>query len=257
MDKNEIREVLEQHQLWLNFNGGKRADLHGVDLRGVDLHDTDLRCADLYGADLYGVDLRGANLYGANLRGADLRYADLYDADLRYTNLYGADLCYTDLRDTDLRCADLSDASIHEADLRDADLRGAKLSDADLSGAKLDNVKYNYRTSFFALQCPEEGSFIGYKKAGRYIVKLEILADAKRSSATSRKCRCSSAKVLSVTTLDGQDDGTRAVSSNYDKDFIYRVGEIVRVDNFDDNRWRECSRGIHFFITRDEAVRYS
>lgn len=37
----------------------------------------------------------------------------------------------------------------------------------------------------------------------------------------------------------------------------YHVGEIVRVDNFDDNRWRECSTGIHFFMTRDEAVRYS
>lgn len=252
MDENEIREVLEQHQLWLNCNGGKRADLHGVDLRGVDLHDTDLRCADLYGADLYGVDLSGANLYGANLRGANLRYADLYDADLRYTNLYGADLCYTDLRG-----ADLSEASIHEADLRDADLSGAKLSDADLRDAKLDNVKYNYRTSFFALQCPEEGSFIGYKKAGRYIVKLEILADAKRSSATSRKCRCSAAKILSITTLDGENDGTQEVSSNYDSSFVYRVGEIVRVDDFDENRWSECSRGIHFFITRDEAVRYS
>ena len=67
----------------------------------------------------------------------------------------------------------------------------------------------------------------------------------------------SSAKVLSITTLDGKDDGMRAISSNYDEDFVYRVGEIVRVDNFDDNRWRECSRGIHFFITRDEAVRYS
>ena len=143
------------------------------------------------------------------------------------------------------------------ADLREANLPGANLCSANLIGAKLDDVKYNYKTGFFALQCPEEGSFIGYKKARRHIIKLEILADAKRSSATTRKCRCSSAKVLSITTLDGQDDGTRAISSNYDEDFVYRVGEIVRVDDFDDNRWNECSRGIHFFITRDEAVSYA
>lgn len=28
------------------------------------------------------------------------------------------------------------------------------------------------------------------------------------------------------------------------------------VDNFDENRWNECAAGIHFFITREEAVRY-
>ena len=227
MDKNEIREMLNQHQLWLEDAGGKRAIL-------ID------------------ADLREANLTGANLNEAILR-----DADLRGASLFGARLCCADLRGADLDCADLRNADLSYADLRVANLRGANLCSANLTGAKLDDVKYNYRTGFFALQCPEEGSFIGYKKARRHIIELEILADAKRSSATTRKCRCSSAKVLSITTLDGQDDGTQAISSNYDKDFVYRVGEIVRVDDFDDNRWNECSRGIHFFITRDEAVRYS
>lgn len=37
MDKNEIREILEQHRLWINLNGGKRIDLCSVDLRGADL----------------------------------------------------------------------------------------------------------------------------------------------------------------------------------------------------------------------------
>ena len=122
--------------------------------------------------------------------------------------------------------------------------------------ATLEDVRYNNITGFYALQCPEEGSFIGYKKARGYIVKLEILPDAKRSSATTRKCRCSAAKVLSITTLDGKDDGTQFVSSDRDSSFVYQVGEIVRVDDFDENRWNECSTGIHFFITRDEAAEY-
>ena len=46
------------------------------------------------------------------------------------------------------------------------------------------------------------------------------------------------------------------VYSNYDSSFAYRVGEIVSVDNFDTNRWNECAPGIHFFITRQEAVDY-
>lgn len=227
MDKNELAKVLCQHQLWLEDAGGKRAIL-------------------------IGADLREANLTGANLNEAILR-----QADLRGASLFGARLCCADLRGADLDCADLRNANLLYADLRIANLRNANLCSANLTGAKLDDVEYNHRTGFFALQCPEEGSFIGYKKACNHIIKLEILPDAKRSSATTRKCRCSSVKVLSITTLDGQDDGTQTVSSDYDNSFVYRIGEIVRVDNFDDNRWRECSRGIHFFMTRDEAVRYS
>ena len=67
----------------------------------------------------------------------------------------------------------------------------ADLSGADLSKANLSRAIYNEHTAFFALCCPEEGSFVGYKKAGGKIVKLQIPKTAKRSSATSRKCLCS------------------------------------------------------------------
>jgi len=161
-----------------------------------------------------------------------------------------------DLRRADLRRANLSDADLRRANLSDADLRRANLSDADLSDADLSGAVYDEGTAFFALQCCEKGAFIGYKKCkGNLIVELEILADAKRSSATTRKCRCSAAKVLSITQINGEPAGDSAVSTK-DSDFVYKVGEIVSVDNFDDNRWNECSPGIHFFITRQEAVNY-
>ena len=251
MDKNEIREMLEQHRLWLNNNGGKRADLRGVDLQGIDLRRANLRGANLYGAQLGNACLSFADLSYANLRNADLHNASLFDSNLRDAELHSTDLSCADFSLANLNCTNLSYANLYGADLSDANLSGA-----NLNGAILDNVKYNENTSFFALQCPEEGSFIGYKKARGHIVKLEILADAKRSSATTRKCRCSAAKVLSITTLDGRDDGTQFISSDKDSSFVYRVGEIVRVDDFNENRWNECSTGIHFFITRDEAVKY-
>ena len=31
---------------------------------------------------------------------------------------------------------------------------------------------------------------------------------------------------------------------------------VVSVNDFDTNRWKECSTGIHFFMTREEAVEY-
>ena len=169
--------------------------------------------------------------------------ADLCNADLCDANLCNADLCDADLRDTDLRGANLRDADLHNANLR-----GAK---------NTDKTAWDAYTAFYPLQCPETGSFIGYKKAADKIVMLEICADAKRSSATSRKCRCSKAKVLSITNLDGSESGLTEVRSNYSKKFVYCVGEIAEAPDFDENRWNECTAGIHFFITRGEAVKYS
>ena len=155
-----------------------------------------------------------------------------------------------------LRGADLCGADLRNADLRGADLCGAYLSGADLWHADIRGVKYNERTSFFALACPEEGDFIAWKKVGDAIIKLRIPSEAKRSSATTRKCRCEFAEVLELQNLDGtpyNDD--KVINNNYVKT-IYKVGEIVHSDSWDNDRWNECSHGIHFFITRDEAVRY-
>ena len=188
---------------------------------------------------------------------ADLCYANLRKANLCGANLCGANLCGADLFGTNLCDADLCDADLRGANLRKANLCGANLCGADLRGAKnTDKTAWDAYTAFYPLQCPETGSFIGYKKAADKIVMLEICADAKRSNATSRKCRCSKAKVLSITNLDGSDSGLTEVRSNYSKEFVYCVGEIVEAPDFDENRWNECTAGIHFFITRGEAVKY-
>ena len=89
---------------------------------------------------------------------------------------------------------------------------------------------------------------------GGRIVQLEISRDAKRSSAYGRKCRCSKAKVLRIWTSDGKE-AEHAVS-RFSDDFVYRKGETVEVEDFDDDRFNECSSGIYFFITREEAEAY-
>ena len=170
-------------------------------------------------------DLRDASLLQADLDSANLTSADLHGADLRYANLRGANLS-------------------------GADLRNANLSGADLSGAILTDIEYDEYTSFFALQCPEEGAFIGWKKCkGDVLVKLLIPEDAKRSSATTRKCRASKAIVLDVI---GDEKG---ISSKCPT-LVYEAGKEVVPDSFDEDRWNECSHGLHFFLTRKEAERY-
>ena len=246
--KEELEVFLRKHKLWLEDDPeGERANLSGANLSGADLSGANLSGANLRDADLRGADLRGANLSGANLRGANLRGAYLRGAYLSDADLYGANLSGANLSG-----ADLSGANLSGANLRGADLSGANLSGANLRGADLSDAKDIY----FPIACPEEGDFIGFKKAQGYIVKLKITEDAKRCSATGRKCRCSKAEVLSITNKYGSDSGVTEVRSDHDKRFIYRVGETVEEPNFCDDRWQECSPGIHFFITREEAVRY-
>ena len=157
-------------------------------------------------------------------------------------------LWWEDHNQQDAVRANLCGANLCGADLCDANLCGANLCDADLRYAK--NIP------FVPYACPDFGAFIGYKKAHGLIVELEILSDAKRVSATGRKCRCNKAKVLSIQNIDGTPSILTSVASDRDSKFIYKVGEIVTVDDFDENRWNECSTGIHFFINRQEAVNY-
>ena len=183
-----------------------------------------------------------ANLRYANLRDANLRDADLRGANLRDANLSNADLRYADLRDADLRYANLSNA-----DLSGADLRGADLSGADLRDAK------NIPPLPWTIIVPE-GDLIVYKKVissltqKSTIIKLLIPKEAKRSNATTRKCRAEYAKVLECSEL---------CRSKHDPWFKYEQGKIVRpLEPFDENRWNECAPGIHFFLTREEAEEY-
>ena len=101
----DLKKILDEHLLWLNGEGGSRANLSNADLRG----------ANLSNADLFGANLRGANL-----------------------------------------------------------------SNADLCGASIDQMMWNIYTVFYPLQCPESGSYIGYKKASGLVVELEIPADARQ-----------------------------------------------------------------------------
>ena len=127
---------------------------------------------------------------------------------------------------------------------------GADLCGADLCGANLRDAKGTY------MACPTDGSFIGWKKASGYIVKLQIPEDARRSSAGGEKCRCDKAFVIEIQNIDGTNADIETVCSDHDENFVYAVGATVEVSDFDDDRWNECAPGIHFFIDRRAAVEY-
>ena len=284
--KEELSEILRKHKLWLyREDGGERANLSEADLRRADLSGADLTGADLSWADLTGANLRKANLgevnlhrtdlCGADLSGVKLCGADLYRADLTGANLYKADLYGANLSEAELPAANITKANLSGADLCGANLTGANLSEANLSRADITKANLSgadlcgsnlYRVNginlsednlFCPMACPDTGSFIGWKKVpGPYIVKLLIPENAKRSSATGRKCRCDKAKIIAIENIGGTPSDVVLVHSSFDASFEYKVGSEVRVDDFDENRFNECAPGIHFFINRQEAVNY-
>ena len=258
MNSEELKTVLDLHAKWIRKEpDGKRADLSWTHLRFANLSGADLHGADLTGADLTGANLRFADLSEACLCDALLCGANIYRASLIKANLDGADLHLANLNGADLNYACFSFADLSRTNLHRANFVGADLSCADLRGACLYMTNLiDAKNVDFPISCPEKGSFIGFKKANGLIVELEIPSDALRSSATTRKCRCSKAKVISITNRDGSPSNVTSIPSSWDSNFIYRIGDIVEVTDFDTNRWNECAPGIHFFITRQEAVNY-
>ena len=162
--------------------------------------------------------------------GAAVAAAIASEINLSVANLSGADLSG----------AKLSGADLSGSDLSVANLSGAKLSGANLSGSDLKKL-LSVRTIL------PEGDIIGWKKLlGGTICKLQIPAKAKRvGGLIGRKCRAEYAIVL-----EGEGKGLH-------NGHTYKVGDTVKPDKYDPSPLVECSNGIHFFITKQEAEDYN
>ena len=174
--------------------------------------------------------------------------------DFSHFNFSGWDFSDLDFRSADFGSADFGFANFSSADFRSADFSSADFGYADFRSANL-SVEINECTTGLLSICPD-GEFIAWKKASEKIVKLLIPTDAKRSNATTAKCRCNKAMVLDIQNLDGSKSNLSEIASSRNANFVYKIGEMVEVYDFDENRWNECSTGIHFFINRELAKQY-
>lgn len=275
-----LKEVIKLHQKWLlGENDGVQADLSNTNLSDMNLSDVNLSNALLKGADLSNSNLEGANFTEAILNGANLVNSDLHDA--RFDNAEAQDANFSDscAYKTSYNGAILARANFTRTKLNGADFRNAYCLGANFTEARLTNIAY-YGAEFTDitttdavdiphLVCPEVGSFTAYKKViispddgyGHYgiriIAELRVPKDALRSSATTRKCRCSKAKVVRFLNLNGEELDIKFAYSIYDKNFIYRIGKTVKCNGkFNLNRWKACTTGIHFFMSFEEAVKF-
>ena len=189
----------------------------------------------------------GAKFHGEMMPRADLSYKDLTDTCFVTAYLYGADLRYANFDRSDLRCATM----------RRADLRGADLSGANLKGAELEGAIFNEETILPDFQIPQDKDLIVWKKlCDGKIAKLLIKKEwARTASLIGNKCRAERALVLEI--RDPQGRFCRYGYSIRSKLFAYRAGSLVSPEESYDGDIRvECTSGIHFFITREEAKDY-
>lgn len=210
------------------------------------LKEIEMQDVDLSGWKLDHIDFSLSQFHRVCFDHADMESASLENALL--------DMCT--FRGTNFRYANLKCAAMRYNDLTGANIEGADLKCAVLEHAKLDGIVHNDETKFFKLYCPEKGAFLGYKKCfNNRLVQLLIPEDAKRSSATMNSCRCSKAKVLTIKSFDYQEEFDEAWSL-VDENFVYRKGQWVEVPDFDEDRWNDSTTGIHFWMTREEALAY-
>lgn len=284
--KDELRRALKQHAIWFRSAGrrGKRLDLSKRFLEKLDLSNADMRCAILRDAQFNEVRMAGINLAGADLSGALICGSDMRGANLTHANLGGAAL-NADLSGAQFVFSNCSNTGFDGSKLNGTVFNRVSMSDASLIGTnfgKNGEILIGMKP-LLRMACPETGRYIGYKAAvlkynpARYrahhtemevlehlskhkprhvIIELEIPADAQRSSALSNRCRCSCAKVLSITSLDGTKHYRTAISM-HDNGFTYRVGKVAVAENFDPDRWAEARPGIHHFTQRECAVNYA
>jgi len=165
---------------------------------------------------------KGATTIAAAVTMAVAAGADLNRANLNRANLYGANL--------------------YGANLNGASLNGANLNRASLYGANLENVKNLF------YQIPQEGELIVWKAVAGGVCKLRVPPEAKRTATPiGRKCRAEWVEVLEAPTNG---------AGLHDRNVVYRAGEIVRPDKYDPDPRVECTHGIHFFLTKEEAEAY-
>ena len=282
IDQAEIDGIMADHELFVKSAGKEgrpanfcKRDLTGINFAGKCLQYASFRTANVSKCDFTGADLSHADLYGACGMGVVFRDANLDSANLSYASLT-AD--FSGANFTDTKCIR---ASFDNSHFDGATICRAVLTDAGFSGTAIgERGEHIVDTPDLAMACPATGSYIAYKAVllptgyrggilrliGRVfpnffrskfaIAMMEVPETAIRMSGTSLRCRCSDAKVLSITSLDGKKSYDRAISI-HDHSFEYRVGAELHIDNFGPDRWTECSPGIHHFTTREPAVAYA
>jgi len=208
-----------------------------LNLMGQDL--SNLLFEDL---ELSNILFRGCNLAGATFRNCEFWNTDFAGCIVDEKTLFTG--CFMNGWTSMSLC--------HNANAR-----------AELVPNAFDSDLYHAIT--FKLPLKKTREFTGYKVAVTknntlVLVTLKIPADARTVVFKGQKCRASKVKVSGFAKLDGTPlpDDTVAYSWVYTRTkSVYAKDRMVIADSFDDRPSEECTNGIHFFLTKKEAIEFA
>ena len=212
----------------------------------------------LVGKDMSGLALENHDLSGLWIDGCNFSRSQLIDIDFSETEFRDCQFLRTSFIHCDFTSlisnfSNFMNARFQYSNFSKMRVRNCNFNGADFLRSNPGGIDWNY--TIIGLAPAPEGDLIGWGKKHNVMVKLLIPALAKRSWATTRKLRCEYAKVLEI--RKGNSHLPYFAHRAYrDLITVYRVGEIVYPDSWDPDRWRECSHGIHFFLTEHEAAQW-
>jgi len=270
MKQGKLNQLIEYHQQFLKKDNPTSEKMR----------------LEFYGKRFTELSFEEKNLTESYFNTCIFDHSLFNDADLRSANFENCLFNHCVFNRTNFALTRFYECTFKECAVRDSDLNDAVISDSMYFA--LDVISSENKKGYCScipMTCPSEGSFIGWKKVifdaphsliqdflkptlfncyaperHEALIKLRIPEEAKRSSATGRKCRCEFAEVLSIEDLTAGiylDSVTNKRNTVYKPvQTVYAVGEMVYPDDFDENRWHECTNGIHFFITKQEAIDY-
>ena len=252
-----------------NFDGAKitSCNFSNAILEESQFFNSYIRCSNFADSNLHDTSFKNTVSYQSVFSKADFT-----TSHFRHTRFYSSimkeakfDNTHIDFTEFDFSCLNCS--SFNKADIKFVTFDLAELYDVDFKDIEIKNVSFSksYGLEFIKnfpnvpMICPEVGSFVGYKFAlsGNFIkiIKLSIPSSAKRLSVvSSRECRCDKAKVLAIEDIDGTEAKETNVHSWYNPGFIYELGKTVKADSFSDNRFNDYTNGIHFYMSKQEAI---
>lgn len=253
-----------------------RPDLSHTDLSHIDFSDTNLAHANLSWSNFSDSVFENTDLCNADLSNAILRGAKFINAQCKSLRCEWSDLSFASINHSDFACstlafANFSDSKINDANFQHANLRHANFdyvtffNNIDITGAKLEYANFTccdlssagligdlieYRKGKVLTE-----PIIGYKKCLTddklyTIVTLEIPRGAIVFSINGNSCRTNKVKVIDIA------DGYKRAYSEHAEHFSYYIGDEINIYDFDLQYNNECSSGIHFFMTREEAEHY-
>lgn len=250
LEKLNIKETIQymiDHNISLNQADFSQKKINAmtfkdIPLNYIDFSETIFRYCTFINVNINAVNFSKAAFYSCEFVGTEFHHGNFKDTKFSNNKFFD---CYQNII--------LTDSILQFNDYYLCNLSNTVFPE-NVSN-RFFNCSFLEQPPYIPLSCPSDGSFIGWKVVDNCLIKLLIPEDARRSSANNTKCRCDKAKVLSIINLETGKSCEEVLNSHYNLT-IYKVGNIVLPDRFNEDKNKECAEGIHFFINKQDAINY-